>query len=64
MLSTLIELAGLAAIAAGVFLLAGAGVCLLVGGVELLFVGYTADGVHPVVSLKARIAARRAARRK
>jgi hypothetical protein len=63
-LSTLLELAGLGAIAAGVFVLAGLGVCLLVGGVELLFVGYTADGAHPVSDLKAWISAKRLARSK
>lgn len=64
MLSTLLELAGLASIAVGVYVLLGLGACLLAGGAELLFVGYTADGVRPVNALKARLKARHLARPK
>lgn len=40
MFSTVLELAGLACIAAGVWLLSGVGWALLAAGVMLLFVGF------------------------
>lgn len=62
MLSTSLELLGLAAITAGVLVLAGPGMALLAGGAALLFVGYSAEGVEPLRATKARFAAFRAAR--
>lgn len=59
MLSTLLELLGLAAVTAGVFVLVGLGYALLAGGCVLLFVGYSAEGAHPLSAIKARVAASR-----
>ena len=61
MLSTALELAGFALIAAGTYLLAGTGVTFLVGGAELLFLGYATDGGHPVRRVLDRRALERAA---
>jgi len=59
MFSTGLELLGLAALTAGVLVLAGPGWALIGGGCALLFAGYSADGVHPFTALRAKVAARR-----
>jgi hypothetical protein len=64
MLSTGLELLGLAALAAGVFVLAGLGWALIAVGACLLFVGYSAEGVQPLQALKAKAASLRLARAK
>lgn len=62
MLSTLLELAGLAALVAGVFILTSLGWALIVSCPVLLFVGYSArDTPIPVGRAIARL---RAVRRK
>lgn len=47
MFSTLLELLGLAAVAAGVYVLTGPGWALLAVGGALLFVGYSLDDWRP-----------------
>lgn len=66
MLSTSLDLAGLAALVAGVLVLTSAGFALLAGGLALLYLALAADGVQPVAAARAavlgRIARRRAAK--
>ena len=47
MLSTTLEIAGLAALAAGAFLIAGLVALLIVGGAELLLLGLALEGGVP-----------------
>jgi hypothetical protein len=56
MLSTFLELLGLASLVAGMFVLAGVGVALLAAGVALMFVGVSAEGLQPATAARTRLA--------
>jgi len=62
MLSTTLDLAGLACLIAGVLLLLGPGAALLAGGGAFLFLGLAADGVQPLPAVRRRLALLRAGR--
>lgn len=55
MLSTIIELAGFAALTAGVYLLAGAGFALVAGGVILLAIGLLLSQPSPRKLVRVRV---------
>jgi hypothetical protein len=66
-LSSLLELAGFAAITGGVYVEAGRGAALLVGGFFLWFLGQATDGVRPLAAIRGRavgVRVRLAAKRK
>lgn len=68
MISTLLEITGLAALTEGSYLAGGRPVGLFVGGFALLLLGYSADGVKvdiggAVRSLRADYRAKRAAKK-
>jgi len=62
MLSTTLDLAGLACLVAGVLVLLGLGAALLAGGCAFLFLGLAADGVKPIPVVRRKLALLRALR--